>query len=107
MISTHILDINLGSPAAEVKVVLEKQMGNSWDVIGDEKTNADGRITYDCSAEAGTYRLNFYIEEYLKRCGLEPFFVAAPVTFKITETNRKYHVPLLLSPYGYSTYRGS
>lgn len=107
MISTHILDTSLGHPADGVQVELEKKAGDSWTKIAAEKTNADGRIAFSCPPEPGTYRLQFQIEPYFKRNGLAPFFILAPVIFQITDTTRKYHVPLLLNPYGYSTYRGS
>lgn len=105
MISTHILDTTKGVPAAHVTVILEKQSSDSWKEIGNDKTNNDGRINFNCPPEEGTYRLTFKIEEYFK--GEESFFLNTPVVFKISNTNRKYHVPLLLNPYGYSTYRGS
>jgi 5-hydroxyisourate hydrolase len=105
MISTHILDTTKGVPAAHVRVTLEKQTQDSWKEIGSDQTNSDGRIVYSCPPEAGVYRLTFHIEDYFK--GEESFFLNTPVVFKITNTNRKYHVPLLLNPYGYSTYRGS
>ncbi len=107
MISTHILDLNSGLPAKDVAVQLEKQSGDTWKLIADERTNGDGRIAFNCSAEAGIYRLTFQLEEYLQKNKLAPFFVVAPVTFNISDTKRKYHIPLLLSPFGYSTYRGS
>lgn len=107
MISTHILDTSLGHPAQGVTVELEKKSGDQWTLVGREQTNADGRIAFACPAEAGTYRLQFQIEPYFRKSGLTPFFVQAPVIFEITNTGRKYHIPLLLNPYGYSTYRGS
>lgn len=107
MISTHILDTSLGNPAAQVKVSLERETGGSWKEISKQTTNADGRIAFNNAAESGTYRLVFDIESYFKAQGKEPFFLAVPVTFKITDVSRKYHVPLLLNPFGYSTYRGS
>jgi 5-hydroxyisourate hydrolase len=105
MISTHILDTTKGHPAKDVTVILEKEHGSSWLEVGKDKTNADGRIVYDCPRESGTYRLTFHIEDYYR--GEEHFFLNTPIVFKITDTNRKYHVPMLLNPYGYSTYRGS
>lgn len=105
MISTHILDTTKGHPAKDVTVVLEKLEESSWKEIGKNKTNADGRIVYDCPNVAGTYRLTFMIDEYYK--GEEHFFLNTPIVFQIKDTNRKYHVPMLLNPYGYSTYRGS
>ena len=107
MISTHILDLQSGLPAAGVAVVLSKKNGNQWTELKSEATNSDGRIAFQVPNEAGTYQLNFKIEEYLKKQKVNPFFLDTPVQFNITDTNRKYHVPLLLSPYGYSTYRGS
>lgn len=105
MISTHILDTTKGMAAQSVSVVLEKKSGNSWKEIGSDKTNQDGRIVFDCPKEAGIYRLTFNIEEYFKN--EEHFFMNTPVIFNIKNTERKYHVPLLLNPYGFSTYRGT
>ena len=107
MISTHILDTSNGTPAQNVEVVLDKRDGDSWTKLATEKTNADGRISFNCPRVAGDYRLSFEIEEYFKLKNLESFFLATPVVFKIVDINRKYHVPLLLNPYGYTTYRGS
>lgn len=107
MISTHILDINLGMPAKDVIVTLEKLTGTLWSQVKQDRTNTDGRINFECPYENGQYRLTFDIENYFKKQNLNPFFLAVPVAFKITDVSRKYHVPLLLSPYGYSTYRGS
>jgi 5-hydroxyisourate hydrolase len=108
MISTHILDTTFGTPAESVSVTLEKQAGDgSWISVGSELTNRDGRIAFQCPSDAGTYRLIFEIDPYLRQKGLTPFFISAPVVFQITDTSRKYHVPLLLNPYGYTTYRGS
>jgi 5-hydroxyisourate hydrolase len=107
MISTHILDTSLGNPAKDVTVTLEKKSGNAWAVLSTQQTNADGRIAFNCAPDAGTYRLQFQVADYFKKQGLKPFFLEAPVIFEISDTGRKYHVPLLLNPYGYSTYRGS
>jgi hydroxyisourate hydrolase len=107
MISTHILDTSLGNPAQGVAVELDRKSGEGWIPIARAETNADGRIAFNCPAEPGTYRLQFRIEPYFRRHGLMPFFTEAPVIFHVTDTGRKYHVPLLLNPYGYSTYRGS
>ncbi len=107
MISTHILDTSLGQPAANVDVTLERLEGMNWRRISQDRTNQDGRISFACPAESGTYRLQFEVEPYFRQQGLKPFFVEAPVVFAISDTSRKYHVPLLLNPYGYSTYRGS
>jgi 5-hydroxyisourate hydrolase len=105
MISTHILDTTKGLPAQSVPVKLEKLDGGSWKEIGKDQTNADGRIVFNCEKVTGDYRLTFFIEDYYK--GDEHFFLNTTIPFRIKDTNRKYHVPLLLNPYGHSTYRGS
>jgi 5-hydroxyisourate hydrolase len=107
MISTHILDTSTGSPAAGVSVTLEQKSGTEWKALFSEKTNSDGRIRFECPRETGAYRLTFGIESYIKDRGLKPFFLDVPIAFDITDTQRNYHIPLLLSPYGLSTYRGS
>ena len=107
MISTHILDTSLGIPANGVTVQLEKKIGESWEQMSRQKTNSDGRINFANATEAGTYRLHFHIEEYFNQLGTPAFFTEVPVIFRVTDTLRKYHVPLLLNPFGYSTYRGS
>jgi hydroxyisourate hydrolase len=105
MISTHILDTSKGMPASDVKVTLEQKDGSHWKEIGTDKTNADGRIVFDCPKVAGDYRLTFFIEDYFK--SEEHFFLNSPIIFRVKNTDRKYHVPLLLNPFGLSTYRGS
>ena len=105
MISTHILDTTKGVPARGVKVVLEKKSGDSWNHIGTDETNTDGRIVFDCPKETGDYRLTFHIEDYFK--GEDHFFLNTPITFRVKSTERKYHVPLIVNPFGLSSYRGS
>jgi len=105
MISTHILDTTKGMPAKGVTVVLEQQSAGNWKEIDKNETNADGRIVFNCPKEAAVYRLTFMIENYFK--GEEHFFMNTPIIFNVKNTERKYHVPILLNPYGYSTYRGS
>ena len=107
MISTHVLDTSRGLPASGISVSLEKKAGDVWQPIATEKTNADGRIVFSTVAESGTYRLQFQIAGYFQQHKIECFFPEVPVIFAITDTSRKYHVPLLLNPFGYSTYRGS
>lgn len=107
MISTHILDTSLGHPAAGVPVELARKSGSEWQTVATDKTNADGRIAFSAAFEKGSYRLLFQTEDYLRKNGGQIFFPAVQVEFVITDTARKYHVPLLLNPYGYSTYRGS
>ena len=115
MISTHILDLSQGAPAAGVNVRLlkmdvkknDKKDGEQWLEVGKGTTNTDGRLSFDVKKSAGLYQIIFETENYFKRLGQEAFFTDVPVIFKIENTERKYHVPLLLSAFGYSTYRGS
>jgi 5-hydroxyisourate hydrolase len=107
MISTHILDTTLGKPAPNVRVRLEKSNGSSWDQIGIDLTNQDGRIVFNCPYANGDYRLIFETLDYYKALNQESFFIDAVVAFRVNDMNRKYHVPLLLNPFAYSTYRGS
>jgi 5-hydroxyisourate hydrolase len=109
MISTHILDTTRGMPAGDVVISLEKQDASGiWQNIGSGKTNTDGRLVFECEKKAGHYRLNFGIENYFSSIvKTDHFFMDTSVVFNITNLERKYHVPLLINPYGYSTYRGS
>ncbi len=107
MISTHILDTSLGSPAESVLVKLLKKDGNTWRDLAKGNTNADGRFIFDCEKAPGTYQIIFEIEEYFKKKGRDFFFMNVQVVFKVVDIGRKYHVPLLLNPFGYSTYKGS
>ena len=100
MISTHILDTTKGVPARGVKVVLEKKSGDAWNHVGTDETNTDGRIVFDCPKETGDYRLTFHIEDYFK--GEDHFFLNTPITFRVKSTEGKYHVPLIVNPFGLS-----
>jgi 5-hydroxyisourate hydrolase len=107
MISTHVLDTTRGSPAEGIKVILEKKEAASWKQLASGTTNSDGRHVFDIAKESGTFQLKFEIEDYFKKNGSDYFFPSANVIFVIHNTSRKYHVPLLLNPFSYSTYRGS
>ncbi len=107
MISTHILDTSKGFPASGVQVFLDSIQDGNWTPLASGETNPDGRFVFDVPYLAGQYRIRFGIEDYYSRSGMKPFFLDVPVAFEITDTSRKYHVPLLLNPFGYSTYRGS
>ena len=104
MISTHVLDTSKGCPAQGISVALYKQNGKEWSELGKSSTNNDGRTSFDTSLDGKVFKLVFDVEEYLKKAG-QPFYSAIPVIFK--GEGKKLHIPLLLSPYGYSTYRGS
>jgi len=107
MISTHILDTSLGLPAAGVPVTLQRRDGQTWKDVATGKTDGDGRHLFASALTAGHYQLIFEVEDYLKAKNSESFYTKIPVAFKIENTQRKYHVPLLLNPFGYATYRGS
>lgn len=108
MISTHVLDTSRGTPAANISVVLDRRDGTAWSRVGSRSTDREGRIGSfsDAALEAGTYRLTFDTGAYHRGSGVVPFFPEVTVTFAVA-SGAHYHVPLLLSPYGYSTYRGA
>lgn len=110
-VTTHILDLQSGRPAAGVDVRLDRhdEVG-AWVRVATGTTDADGRITdllADAPFEAATYRLTFELEPYLEANDRPRFFPRAAIEFTVDDPAQHYHVPLLLSPYGYSTYRGS
>ncbi|MBI4409047.1 MAG: hydroxyisourate hydrolase [Gemmatimonadetes bacterium] len=111
-ITTHVLDTGLGRPAAGVPVRLEKLCEEHGShVLGGGTTDADGRlgelVPADQPLKAGTYRLTFDTAAYFRDQQREAFYPEVSVLFEIRDPGQHYHVPLLLSPYGYSTYRGS
>jgi 5-hydroxyisourate hydrolase len=106
-ISTHILDTVTGEPARDVYVRLERHDSDGWRTIAEGRTDGDGRLRHRVPVhewQAGGYRLLFSVEPYL---GAEAFFPEITVAFHVRDPDRHYHVPLLLSRYGYTTYRGS
>jgi 5-hydroxyisourate hydrolase len=104
-ISTHVLDAALGRPAAGVPVRLDGPSGS----FVEATTDADGRVTNLApgALEPGDYRLRFDTGRYFSATGRESFYPEVLVTFTIADAAQHYHVPLLLSPFAYSTYRGS
>ena len=109
-ITTHVLDTSIGRPAEGVKVVLCRMKIDDWEVIANGQTNADGRILDWAAAEEGVgegvYMLRFETMSYFDTIGVSSFYPFIEIHFEIL-TESHYHIPLLLSPYGYSTYRGS
>ena len=111
-ITTHVLDVALGRPARGVPVRLEFRAGDrGWVELARRVTDDDGRVrdltAADQPIKAGQYRLTFGTGEYFRARGGTGFYPEVPVVFEIREPTEHYHVPLLLSPFGYSTYRGS
>lgn len=114
-LTTHVLDTARGVPAPGLKIALYRVSGNSHTKIAEAVTNDDGRtdapILPAGAFRPGTYELVFYVGDYLRasgQAGEEPLFLDhVPLRFGMSDAQAHYHVPLLLSPYGYSTYRGS
>jgi 5-hydroxyisourate hydrolase len=111
-ITTHVLDTSRGCPAAGIRVVLERRAGEDrWATVGSGETDADGRLRgllADGAALApGVYRLIFDTHRYFEARGIRAFYPQVVVVFETTPDDAHYHVPLLVSPFGYTTYRGS
>lgn len=108
-ITTHILDTAAGRPAQGIPVSLQAEAEQGWREIAAGTTDADGRVA-DLGPDrlpAGTYRLEFATAAYFEAAGTPSFFPSVSLTFNVSGTGEHYHVPLLLSPFAYSTYRGS
>jgi 5-hydroxyisourate hydrolase len=103
-ITTHVLDTARGRPASGVAIVLERADGMR---VGAGSTDADGRLRELGFVEPGDYRLTFDTGSYFAAGGQDGFYPEVVVSFTVAEGEDHYHVPLLLNPYGYSTYRGS
>ena len=114
-LSTHVLDTMRGAPAEGMTIDVHRVEGNGRTCIKRERTNSDGRTTEPLlsgeSLTAGVYELTFFAGEYFQRLGVSltspPFLDEIVIRFGLADPRGNYHVPLLLSPYGYSTYRGS
>jgi 5-hydroxyisourate hydrolase len=111
-ITTHVLDTARGVPAAGVPVVLERRAGQGeWYVVGRGEKDADGRMrglmAEGASIVPGYYRLIFDARRYFTSTGVQGFYPQIAVMFEAVEGESHYHVPLLLGPFGYTTYRGS
>ena len=109
-ITTHVLDVSRGRPAAGVPIVLELRAGTTWREVGRGVTDDDGRLRTLLAPGAllaAVYRITFDTDAYFRGQGTEGFYPEASVVFHVRDATAHYHVPLLLSPYGYSTYRGS
>lgn len=109
-VTTHVLDTSIGRPAAGITVILFKEAGGEWNEIARGLTNPDGRVpglldkTYEL--QEAIYKLQFLTKTYFDNRGTATFYPQVEIIFE-TRANEHYHVPLLLSPFGYSTYRGS
>jgi len=110
-ITTHVLDTARGCAATGIAVTLESAGADGeWSLLADGITNQDGRVADLLDAESihqGVYRISFQTADYYHSQGIRGFYPVVRIEFEITNPEEHYHVPLLLSPYGYSTYRGS
>ncbi len=109
-VSTHVLDIHRGRPAEGVPVTLERKDQDRWERLVQAKTDADGRVKElvpEGQLITGTYRITFDTGAYFAAQAIEGFYPEASIVFVIRDAAAHYHVPLLLSAHGYSTYRGS
>ena len=110
-LTTHVLDTMTGYPAANLRLDLYRIEGGEAQFISSYKTNKDGRVDNPLlqgdDFALGTYRLDFHAGDYLADKGGSDFLDIIPIQFIISDLARHYHVPLLLSAFGYSTYRGS
>jgi 5-hydroxyisourate hydrolase len=110
-LTTHVLDLRIGKPAAGVAVRLERMdASGGWHALASAKTNEDGRVPDLLAAgkmAPGVHRLTFETGPYFSAQQVEYFYPQVTVEFVVAEPSRHHHVPLLVSPFGYSTYRGS
>lgn len=110
-ITTHILDTSIGKPASGVDVTLFQMIGVEWLKRAVGKTNDDGRVVglldNNVTLAAGNYKLNFSTESYFQAQQIQAFYPYIDIIFSISGNGDHYHIPLLLNPFGYSTYRGS
>ena len=108
-ITTHVLDTSRGRPAVGVPVALERAVDSGWRIVARGTTDDDGRVgdLLTSVVQAGRYRLTFDTAAYFHAVGDAGFYPEVSVTFVVGQGAEHYHVPLLLSPFGYSTYRGS
>jgi 5-hydroxyisourate hydrolase len=104
-----VLDAVTGRPAPDVAVVLERRGPDGWDLLAEGRTDGDGRIGRfgPDELDPGTYRATFAVGEYFAGRGQPAFYPEVAISFSLDDRAAHYHVPLLLSPYAYSTYRGS
>ena len=109
MITTHVLDVSRGRPAAGVAVVLERRDDSGWSTVGRDSTDADGRATklFGGPLAVGQYRLTFDTGAYFAAQGVATLYPSVIIVLDAAAGQTHYHVPLLLSPFGYTTYRGS
>ena len=107
-LSSHILDVSEGKPASGVNIRLELYSSGVWSFVDEKTTDKNGRITdfLPGNKSTGIYKLTYLVSDYFKRTNKESFYPFIEVVFQIKD-DQHYHVPITLSAYGYSTYRGN
>ena len=109
-LSTHIQDTALGRPAADVKLTLSQKVDDAWQPIGSGTTDVDGRcrtLLGERALQAATYRIRFDTEAYFAKQTVSGLYPYVDIAFTVRHAEEHYHIPLLLTPNGYTTYRGS
>lgn len=110
-LSVHVLNIQSGLPSPGVEVELERRTDAGWESLATATTDEAGRVAalYPTDEDflAGVYRVTFETGDWFEERDIATFFPDVPVPFQVEDTEQHYHIPLLLSPYGYSTYRGN
>lgn len=111
-LSVHVLNLENGLPSSGIEVKLEQKIGSNWKLLSSAVTNEQGRISdlYPAGEKIdskATYKVTFETGKWFEKNKTETFFPEIPVIFKADGNLKHYHIPLLLSPYGYSTYRGN
>ncbi|MEE9327211.1 MAG: hydroxyisourate hydrolase [Cocleimonas sp.] len=110
-ITSHVLDTAIGKPAKGINLSLSQFVDNEWKQLGEGITDSDGRVgdllVNDQVLEAGRYKVIFTTERYFQKQKVDAFYPYAEIVFDIEGDGQHYHIPLLLSPFAYSTYRGS
>lgn len=106
-LSSHVLDAVRGTPARGVEIRWERRVGDGWEPVADAVTDDDGRVSGWDDTAPGVHRLVFGSGAYFAAQGIPTFYPEVVVVFEVTGADAHHHVPLLLSPFGYSTYRGS
>ncbi|MHA3061556.1 hydroxyisourate hydrolase [Acinetobacter sp. ANC 4636] len=110
-LSVHVLNLENGLPSSDVTVTLEEQKNGKWIKISEAKTNEQGRVTAlfpeNKTLDNAIYKVTFKTGDWFKKNKQNTFFPEVPVIFQADGSVKHYHIPLLLSPYGYSTYRGN
>ena len=109
-ITSHVLDTSLGKPVAGLNVSLARLEAGELELVGQAVTDQDGRVKHligDAVLIVGVYQLSFETGAHYRKAGRESFYERVEIQFRVESASEHYHVPLLLSPFGYSTYRGS